>query len=170
MTRLRILYDPVGRMADLREGGAWLIQGRSIARVSNRRRRGALLPNLRCLRNTRAAGRNSRRRAEGNQRALTIFSTEGASSLSSGERAVLKQAGIEFVEFPDIDLEIADGVVCARTSPARNFLSFDFIYSALGLVRSGLTVPLSALCSQAGCILVDAHQCTRDLRCRRCRS
>ena len=74
---------------------------------------------------------------------------------------MLKQAGIEFVEFPDIDLEIADGVVRAHLT-GQEFLSFEIIYSALGIVRSGLTVPLRALCSQAGCILVDAHQRTRD--------
>jgi thioredoxin reductase (NADPH) len=91
---------------------------------------------------------------------LTILSTDGLSSLSSEERSALKQAGIAFVEFPEIDLEIADGEVHALTT-GQEALRFDIVYSALGIdVCSALAVPLGAACSDSGCIVVDAHQRT----------
>jgi thioredoxin reductase (NADPH) len=91
---------------------------------------------------------------------LTILSTDGVSSLLSEERAALKHAGIEFMEFPNIDLEVAAGGVRAFLT-AGDHLSFDIVYSALGTaVRSGLVLPLGALCSESGCIVVDAHQRT----------
>jgi thioredoxin reductase (NADPH) len=91
---------------------------------------------------------------------LTILSTDGAASLRSGERAALAQAGIAFVEFSTIDLEIADGEVRAFAAD-QECLRFDIVYSALGTkVRSGLAHPLGAACSDSGCIEVDAHQRT----------
>lgn len=91
---------------------------------------------------------------------LTILATEGASSLRSEERAALAQAGIGFVEFSNIDLEIADGEVRAFLTD-QECLRFDIVYSALGTeVRSGLAHPLGAVCSDSGCIEVDAHQRT----------
>jgi thioredoxin reductase (NADPH) len=91
---------------------------------------------------------------------LTILSTDGASSLSSEERAALKYASIAFVEFPEVDLEIADGGVRAFIT-GQATLRFDIVYSALGVdVRSGLAIPLGVLCAAGGCIQVDAHQRT----------
>jgi thioredoxin reductase (NADPH) len=91
---------------------------------------------------------------------LTVLSTDGASSLFSDERAALEQAGIKFVEFSNIDLIIADGEVRAFLAD-REYLRFDIVYSALGTeVRSGLALHLGALCSDSGCIVVDAHQRT----------
>lgn len=93
-------------------------------------------------------------------RDLTILATDGASGLASEQRAMLKQAGIEFVEFSSIDLAVADGEVRAFLAD-QDYLRFDIVYSALGTdVRSGLALPLGASCSEAGCIVVDAHQRT----------
>jgi thioredoxin reductase (NADPH) len=93
-------------------------------------------------------------------RDLTILATDGASGLSSEERTALNQAGIALVEFPEIDLEMADGGVRAFIT-GQKFLKFDIVYSALGIdVRSGLAVPLGAACAESGCIVVDAHQRT----------
>ena len=91
---------------------------------------------------------------------ITILATSAASSLPSGERAALKQAGIKLVEFSNIDLELADSEVRAFLTD-QDYLRFDIVYSALGTeARSGLALPLGASCSKAGCILVDAHQRT----------
>lgn len=91
---------------------------------------------------------------------LTILATDSASSLSPGQRAALGQAGIELVEFPNIDLAIGDGEVRAFLTEEQ-CLRFDIVYSALGTdVRSGLALPLGASCSDSGCIVVDAHQRT----------
>ena len=93
-------------------------------------------------------------------RDLTILATDGASGLSPEERIALNQAGIALVEFPEIDLEIADGGVRAFIA-GQESLKFDTVYSALGIdVRSGLAVPLGAACAESGCIVVDAHQRT----------
>jgi thioredoxin reductase (NADPH) len=68
---------------------------------------------------------------------LTILATDGATNLLPHERAALGQAGIEFVEFLNIDLAIADSEVRALLTD-QEYLRFDIVYSALGTaVRSG---------------------------------
>jgi thioredoxin reductase (NADPH) len=93
-------------------------------------------------------------------RDLTILATDGASRLPAGHRAALGQAGIDFVEFPSIDLAVGDGEVHAFLT-ATEYLRFDIVYSALGTdVRSKVALRLGARCSENGCIVVDAHQRT----------
>jgi thioredoxin reductase (NADPH) len=89
---------------------------------------------------------------------LTILATDGASGVSPDERAALKETDIDFWEFPEIDLAIEEDGIRAFLSE-QDHLRFDIVYSALGTeVRSGLV--LGALCSNSGCIEVDAHQRT----------
>jgi thioredoxin reductase (NADPH) len=91
---------------------------------------------------------------------LTILATDGGSGMSPDERAALKETEIGFWDFPDIDLAIEGDGVRAFLSE-QDHLRFDVVYSALGTeVRSGLALPLGALCSHSGCIEVDAHQRT----------
>lgn len=89
---------------------------------------------------------------------LTLIAPAAAHTLDEGERATLRDAGIEAIDGPPSFELRGDRILVATPAGTRSFAS---VYPALGsVIRSELAQALGAETSDEGCLMVDSHQRT----------
>jgi len=90
---------------------------------------------------------------------VTLIAPEGAHEMSGAEAERLRAAGIRLMDGPGHVADLSPGGISIRS--AEGCETFDTLYPALGSdVRSDLARGLGARLSEAGCVIVDAHQRT----------
>lgn len=94
-------------------------------------------------------------------RELTVLSLRRELKVPEGERAELAAAGISLVDEPVETIAPEGDAMCVELARSRRRLSFDTIYSALGLRgRSDPVAGLGVGRDEDGMVLVDDHQRT----------
>lgn len=92
-------------------------------------------------------------------RQITLIAPDGRHILSDGQRASMREIGVQTVDGPAAVLRIDDGKLVIMTAQGERV--FDSAYPALGSdINSSLAGMLGAACSDTGCLLVDSHQRT----------
>jgi thioredoxin reductase (NADPH) len=90
---------------------------------------------------------------------VTLIASRGRHELAPPERARLNSIGVNIIDGPARDFELAAakiGLLCAAGK-----CWFDTMYPALGSkVHSDLAIALGANCTDEDCIRVDSHQAT----------
>jgi thioredoxin reductase (NADPH) len=91
-------------------------------------------------------------------RNLTVLTTDPELRLSEAERSQLREAKVEFVEEPIVELRKTDRAKAAVRTRAGQELVFDCIYPMLGARgRSELATRLGARANEDGELVVDEH-------------
>ncbi len=92
-------------------------------------------------------------------RQITLIAPDGPHILSDGQRASMREIGVQTVDGPAAVLRIDDGKLVIMTAHGERV--FDSAYPALGSdINSSLAAMLGAACSDTGCLLVDSNQRT----------